>query len=63
LHADHLFSHYNNRGEGCLLEDIMLEMDRVIRPQVITLIFFDWVYQKFYNEKYLIEMKSWVLGS
>jgi hypothetical protein len=37
LHADHLFSHYENRGEGCLLEDIMLEMDRIIRPQVIIL--------------------------
>lgn len=36
LHANHLFSHYKNRGEGCLLEDILLEMDRIIRPQVIT---------------------------
>ncbi|KAG7962016.1 hypothetical protein I3843_09G044400 [Carya illinoinensis] len=34
LHADHLFSHYKSHGEGCLLEDIMLEMDRIIRPQV-----------------------------
>ncbi|KAL3534530.1 hypothetical protein ACH5RR_002991 [Cinchona calisaya] len=33
LHASHLFSHYRSRGEGCLLEDIMLEMDRIIRPQ------------------------------
>ncbi|XP_008240733.1 PREDICTED: probable methyltransferase PMT7 [Prunus mume] len=33
LHANHLFSHYKNRGEGCLLEDILLEMDRIIRPQ------------------------------
>ncbi|KAJ9184944.1 hypothetical protein P3X46_004629 [Hevea brasiliensis] len=33
LHANHLFTHYRNHGEGCLLEDIMLEMDRVIRPQ------------------------------
>lgn len=33
LHANHLFSHYKNREEGCLLEDIMLEMDRIIRPQ------------------------------
>ncbi|GMY19129.1 probable methyltransferase PMT7 [Fagus crenata] len=38
LHADHLFSHYKNRGEGCLLEDIMLEMDRVIRPQGFIII-------------------------
>ncbi|KAK6124868.1 hypothetical protein DH2020_041402 [Rehmannia glutinosa] len=33
LHANHLFSHYKNREEGCLLEDIMLEMDRIVRPQ------------------------------
>ncbi|XP_052173631.1 probable methyltransferase PMT6 [Diospyros lotus] len=38
LHANHLFSHYKNREEGCLLEDIMLEMDRVIRPQGIIII-------------------------
>lgn len=36
LHANHLFSHYKNRGEVCSLEDIMLEMDRIIRPQVIV---------------------------
>lgn len=34
LHADKLLSHYQNHGEGCVLEDIMLEMDRIIRPQV-----------------------------
>lgn len=36
LHANRLFSSYRNReeAEGCLLEDIMLEMDRIIRPQV-----------------------------
>ncbi|KAL0453182.1 UNVERIFIED_CONTAM: putative methyltransferase PMT7 [Sesamum latifolium] len=33
LHANHLFSHYKNREAGCLLEDIMLEMDRILRPQ------------------------------
>ncbi|XP_024025427.1 probable methyltransferase PMT7 isoform X1 [Morus notabilis] len=33
LHANHLFSHYKNRGDGCLMEDIMLEMDRIARPQ------------------------------
>lgn len=33
LHTNHLFSHYKNSGDGCKLEDIMLEMDRVIRPQ------------------------------
>lgn len=32
LHAYHLFSQYKS-GEGCLLEDIMLEMDRIVRPQ------------------------------
>ncbi|KAL6987238.1 hypothetical protein U1Q18_012989 [Sarracenia purpurea var. burkii] len=37
LHANHLFSHYKNR-EGCLLEDIILEMDRVIRPQGMIII-------------------------
>lgn len=35
LHASHIFSHYQGRGqEGCLLEDILLEMDRIIRPEV-----------------------------
>ncbi|KAL1813505.1 hypothetical protein ACET3Z_023570 [Daucus carota] len=38
LHANHLFSHYNKREEGCLLEDIMLEMDRVLRPQGFIII-------------------------
>ncbi|KAJ8770520.1 hypothetical protein K2173_018011 [Erythroxylum novogranatense] len=38
LHANHLFSHYKNRGEGCLLEDIMLEMDRMLRPQGFAII-------------------------
>ncbi|WMV52747.1 hypothetical protein MTR67_046132 [Solanum verrucosum] len=33
LHANHLLSHYKNREEGCLIEDIMLEMDRILRPQ------------------------------
>ncbi|KAK4392490.1 putative methyltransferase PMT7 [Sesamum angolense] len=28
-----VFSSYRNREEGCLLEDIMLEMDRMLRPQ------------------------------
>ncbi|KAL9319156.1 hypothetical protein ACSQ67_015673 [Phaseolus vulgaris] len=32
LHANYLFSHYKTKGEDCLLEDIMLEMDRLIRP-------------------------------
>jgi hypothetical protein len=38
LHADHLFTHYKIYGEGCLLEDIMLEMDRIIRPQGFIII-------------------------
>ncbi|RZC82735.1 hypothetical protein C5167_045520 [Papaver somniferum] len=38
LHAAHLFSHYKDHGEGCLLEDIMLEMDRIIRPQGFIII-------------------------
>lgn len=38
LHANNLFSHYKNREEGCLLEDIMLEMDRIIRPQGFVII-------------------------
>ncbi|KAG2683572.1 hypothetical protein I3760_10G036900 [Carya illinoinensis] len=38
LHANHIFSHYENHGEGCLLEDIMLEMDRIIRPQGFIII-------------------------
>ncbi|CAA3008194.1 probable methyltransferase PMT7 [Olea europaea subsp. europaea] len=33
LHANHLFSDYKDRKEGCLLEDIMLEMDRILRPR------------------------------
>ncbi|KAL3632206.1 hypothetical protein CASFOL_025190 [Castilleja foliolosa] len=33
LHANRLFSQYKNREQGCLLEDIMLEMDRILRPQ------------------------------
>ncbi|GMI78846.1 hypothetical protein like AT5G04060 [Hibiscus trionum] len=38
LHANHLFSQYKNNGKGCLLEDIMLEMDRVLRPQGFVII-------------------------
>ncbi|XAR69615.1 Sarcosine/dimethylglycine N-methyltransferase [Bertholletia excelsa] len=38
LHANYLFSHYKNNGEGCLLEDIVLEMDRVTRPQGFIII-------------------------
>ncbi|KAK4373738.1 hypothetical protein RND71_009122 [Anisodus tanguticus] len=29
-----IFSHYKGHEEGCLLEDIMLEMDHILRPQV-----------------------------
>ncbi|KAJ7976670.1 S-adenosyl-L-methionine-dependent methyltransferases superfamily protein [Quillaja saponaria] len=38
LHANHLFPHYRRRGPGCLLEDIMLEMDRLTRPQGFIII-------------------------
>lgn len=32
LHAFRLFSHYKNHGGGCQIEDIMLEVDRILRP-------------------------------
>ncbi|KAG4216205.1 hypothetical protein ERO13_A01G226900v2 [Gossypium hirsutum] len=38
LHANQLFSQYKNSGEGCQLEDIMLEMDRILRPQGFVII-------------------------
>lgn len=39
LHANHLFSHYKYHSrEGCQMEDIMLEMDRIIRPQGFIII-------------------------
>ncbi|VYS56875.1 unnamed protein product [Arabidopsis thaliana] len=39
VHSDHVFSHYNKSyGDGCLLEDIMLEMDRIVRPQGFVII-------------------------
>lgn len=38
LHANHLFSHHKSHEEGCLLEDIMLEMDRIIRPRGFVII-------------------------
>lgn len=38
LHAFHLFSVYNGREEGCSVEDIMLEMDRIVRPQGFMII-------------------------
>ncbi|MCL7030254.1 hypothetical protein MKW94_028605 [Papaver nudicaule] len=38
VHAANLFSHYKDHGEGCLLEDIMLEMDRIVRPQGFIII-------------------------
>ncbi|KAM0897133.1 hypothetical protein ACQ4PT_022749 [Festuca glaucescens] len=38
LHAFHLFSHYQGRVEGCSLEDILLEIDRIIRPQGFIII-------------------------
>ncbi|EAY97833.1 hypothetical protein OsI_19755 [Oryza sativa Indica Group] len=38
LHAFHIFSHYQSRKEDCSLEDIMLEMDRIIRPEGFIII-------------------------
>lgn len=38
LHAFHLFSHYRDNGDGCLIEDIMLEMDRILRPRGFVVI-------------------------
>lgn len=38
LHVNRLLSHYKNHGEGCSLEDIMMEMDRIIRPQGFVII-------------------------
>ncbi|KAJ7972158.1 S-adenosyl-L-methionine-dependent methyltransferases superfamily protein [Quillaja saponaria] len=38
LHAIYLFSHYRNRGPGSILQDIMLEMDRLTRPQGFIII-------------------------
>ncbi|XP_078441903.1 putative methyltransferase PMT7 [Wolffia australiana] len=39
LHASNIFSHYQSRAqEGCLLEDILLEMDRIIRPEGFIII-------------------------
>ncbi|KAI3514401.1 hypothetical protein L1887_12777 [Cichorium endivia] len=37
VHANYLFSHYRD-DEGCLLEDMMLEMDRLVRPQGFIII-------------------------
>ena len=40
LHASYVFSHYQGHMTGgCLLEDILLEMDRIIRPQVVQNLF------------------------
>ncbi|KAL5546475.1 hypothetical protein UlMin_006162 [Ulmus minor] len=38
LHANHFLSNYQNSGEGCVLEDIMLEMDRITRPKGFIII-------------------------
>ncbi|XP_020274387.1 probable methyltransferase PMT7 [Asparagus officinalis] len=38
LHVFHLFSNYKGREESCSVEDIMLEMDRIIRPQGFIII-------------------------
>ncbi|CAI9297671.1 unnamed protein product [Lactuca saligna] len=38
VHANYLFSHYSTQDDRCLLEDIMLEMDRLVRPQGFIII-------------------------
>ncbi|KAI4367569.1 hypothetical protein MLD38_023292 [Melastoma candidum] len=38
LHASYLFSHYGKGKEGCSLEDIILEMDRILRPEGFAII-------------------------
>lgn len=38
LHANNLLAYYKNSGEGCLLEDIILEMDRILRPEGFIII-------------------------
>ncbi|KAJ8433165.1 hypothetical protein Cgig2_007129 [Carnegiea gigantea] len=38
LHANYLLSHYKDRASSCLLEDIMLEMDRILRPRGFVII-------------------------
>lgn len=38
LHVSYLFSHYEGRNNNCLLEDIMLEMDRMLRPKGFVII-------------------------
>ncbi|PKA61753.1 putative methyltransferase PMT7 [Apostasia shenzhenica] len=38
LHAYHLLSHYKSLDSSCSIEDILLEMDRIIRPQGFLII-------------------------
>ncbi|CAO2831643.1 unnamed protein product [Amaranthus hypochondriacus] len=38
LHASYLFSHYKDRGNNCQLEDILLETDRMLRPEGFIII-------------------------
>lgn len=38
LHANYILSHYKDRASSCLLEDIMLEMDRILRPRGFVII-------------------------
>ncbi|KVI03469.1 probable methyltransferase PMT6 [Cynara cardunculus var. scolymus] len=64
LHASYLFSHYGNHQDGCSLEDIMLEMDRLIRPQGFVIIRDDESIISRIREiapKFLWEVKSYVL--
>ncbi|XWS43080.1 hypothetical protein CRYUN_Cryun16bG0070800 [Craigia yunnanensis] len=66
LHANHLFSEYESSGEGCQLEDIMLEMDRVLRPQGFVIIRDeDSITSRIQDlaPKFLWEVESHILGN
>lgn len=55
LHASYLFSHYHDRDDNCLLEDIMLEMDRMLRPQVVSTCLLSY-FLHFCHQFYLLEL-------
>ncbi|KAI3788288.1 hypothetical protein L2E82_01048 [Cichorium intybus] len=66
LHSSYLFSHYGNQKDGCLLEDIILEMDRLIRPQGFIIIRDDESIISRIRDiapKFLWEINSYVLES
>ncbi|GJN14374.1 hypothetical protein PR202_gb01195 [Eleusine coracana subsp. coracana] len=64
LHAFYLFSHYEGSKEDCSLEDIMLEMDRITRPQVVIALYI-LLYEQlscFYTSKFPKENLSFSLN-